>query len=446
MAHFFIGFLLLVCCYVCSASTTDLESCEVRFHVAFFALHSNLGSFVMRGFMMSSTLNNNPHLCVDARVFTSTHSNLTTFLGNTAAVPVCIFVKDTVADMIVECQKQKALIFLDALDDIATARRLVRYGTQTGPLPKFIYSYLVQSTFLTNELIKRNVSAYYYPHQHGNSIPYKTLRDVTHSSPLVVGFMAGTIKNVPDMQSVILKGLCSLQDVEFHVVNQNIHSVVCSNTTTASSVSSSVTVYTCAKDVNGNYMNSTLTTYTHTNRPNDFCHQDAFYLDKALSAADVGLVWTDHIITPSNVWDLSMLRPPTRMLHWMSRGVPVVYFPTHSYVDVARLNGYETGLDFLLEAHDSDTLALAIKRLRDEKLRRLLSDRALKIAAKHTIERTAGLLTDIFVQHAAGCVCSHRKVSFAPCGNRQIDDVLCSKLELLTLQLRQRNSSKVDRI
>eukprot|EP01031_Cornospumella_fuschlensis_P036829 gene36829-44676_t len=284
-----------------------------------------------------------------------------------------------------------------------------------------------------------NVSAYYYPHHHSNDFPEYTFLNASSaylvgpnavaastppssSEPLIVGFVAGNRFNIPDISTNILPGICAVSNTNFHVINQRVKTSVPDDS--PSLVNSSVTYFNCQQDPERTYyVNHTQFVVTSVVHPKDPFKQLAYYMDDSLMQVDVGLVWTNKHIHPQNLYDFEMLRPPTRMLHWLSRGVPVMFYPTHSYIDVARHNGYGKGVvpdahegegispevGGILQVTNADTLSRAVRLLHDAKVREQLSQQSTHIASHYTVERMTARLMQIIINHGISCLCVKRK-------------------------------------
>ncbi|RYH28975.1 hypothetical protein EON65_10195 [archaeon] len=417
------------------ANNTDI----VCFNFAFFAPSSSAGSRVMRGYMIAKALSANPAICVHTMTAHRVRETdrLAKFLSQGNYVPVCVFVKNVLRGVMELCRRQNAFIFLDVIDSHQAVRDMkIHLLPPSGHfIPDYLLAvnatYLVQSTDLVNALVEKNVSAYYYPHQHTFPTNCTSSYISKASSPLVVGFLSGNSKHIPNLKEQVLPGICAVPNTVLHVINQHIDSS--DLFPHYSEVNSSVYVYNCSLGENGNY-NYHILNYTTSHRDSsDEFGQAAYYLDKGLSFADVGLVWTTKTTNVSDRFDSDMLRPPTRMLHWLSRGVPVIYFPTHSYVDIARLNGYEEGLGFELRAEDVGSLTAAVSRLQDVQVRELLSKRAKKIAAQYSVENIAKKLLEIIVAHAIACFCEKgSSVKTFVCNGETTNEERCRQMSSLS--------------
>ncbi|RYH04931.1 hypothetical protein EON65_46085 [archaeon] len=446
-------FLLFLCQLILKPEARDTLAtapifCPIQFNVAFITMSQLWGSTVMRGLMLEQAVNANPSLCARAIVFPRSDNvaALTTFFADRTKLSVCIFVKTVYKHLVPVCEGANAFIFDDVVDNPQSAQDMVKHillRKETLIHTPLYASYLVQSTFLADALMRINVSAYYYPHHHSNDFPEYTYSNAsstfivgqsalpapsspslsevsTPPEPLVVGLLAGNRFNIPDLHLTILPGICAVPNTHFHVVNQRLRSTA-EDPTAPSMVNSSVTMFSCQQDVEQKYyLNYTQFIYTSVAHPKDALKQLAYYMDDSLMPIDVGLVWTNKHIHPQNLYDFEMLRPPTRMLHWMSRGVPVIFFPTHSYVDVVRQHAYGKGVvadtkdgdglnpevGGILQATNTASLTRAVQILHDMKIRDQLSQHGTHIASRYSVDRIATRLMLIIAHHGVNCLCT----------------------------------------
>lgn len=441
-------FLFFLCQIVlkpeATGTVTNTQSCPMQFNIAFITMPTLWGSTVMRGLMLERAVNANPSFCARAIVFPRTDnvSALATFFADRTKLSVCIFVKTVYKNIVPVCENANAFIFDDVVDNPHSAQDMVKHillRKETLIHTPLYASYLVQSTFLADALMRINVSAYYYPHHHSNDFPQytytnasstfvvgqsavPTVSTTTDAEPLVVGFLAGNRFNIPDLRTTILPGICSVPHTNFHVINQRLRSSA-EDPAAPSMVNSSVTIFNCQKDPSQSfYVNHTQFIYTSVSHPQDSLKQLAYYMDDSLMAIDVGLVWTNKHIHPQNLFDFEMLRPPTRMLHWMSRAIPVIFFPTHSYLDVVKQHAYgkgivpdssegeslDPGVGGILQATNTASLTRAVQFLHDLQVRRRLTEHSAHVASHYTVDKIAAKLLQVITNHGSNCVCSRK--------------------------------------
>ncbi|CAJ1402735.1 unnamed protein product [Effrenium voratum] len=116
-----------------------------------------------------------------------------------------------------------------------------------------------------------------------------------------------------------------------------------------------------------------------------------------LSSVNLGLLWPpDYSVT-------TLQRPPTRLLHWMSHGLPVAFFPYKAYLEVARDGGYFLDDGTLPSASSPQELQRLLHKLcakteEGRHLRRRLRSKGLEIASNHTLEKQTERLVH-YMQH-----------------------------------------------
>ncbi len=392
-----------------SLNSTHLPVC---LNIAFVIRHVARGADLMRGWMVTDAINRQ-NRCVQARVLTNKEAHIASkfFSNSPASLCACVFVKDYSAQSLVSkyCKKTGAAIFIDVIDNHYLLDFLgSNYGGAANHTPHtlhgmFNHSFLVQSLLFAEKLRTIGVHAYNYPHHHSN-LQNWGLSTVTASRDIVIGYLAGNFMHLFDFAKVILPGICGA-GAKFAVINQNIDKFAEVKATT-SSVNSTKWFYNCSKDREGNYLSTMSIHTTEVFVPGDKFQQAAFYLDTALQGIDVGLAWINSNHRTLDEFDPEMVRPPTRLLHWLSRGVPTIYYPTHSYVEVTKAGSYERGLSFTLSAKTTQNLRDIVTKLRDPQLRQQLHEQGLSITKDHTADRMASRLVDIIVEHAILCACS----------------------------------------
>ncbi len=409
----------LVACLLLAISTytlgfNSMNSTDVPFclNIAFVIHHPIRGTDLMRGLMVADAFNRQ-NSCVQATVMTSNEAHIAEklFSNFSASLCACVFVKgfDAHSRVIEYCMKMGAAIFIDVLDShrvLSSIIGRVTNHTNLTPHGMFNYSFLVQSLQFTEKLRTVGVHAYDYPHHHSN-LKHWGLNNVTTSRDIVVGHLVGSSRHLFDFTKVILPSICDA-GATFAVVNQNIGNFANGGSTIRSSlVNSTKWLYNCSKGSRGEFLSTKSVHTTKVLIPGDKFQQAAYYLDTALQGIDVGLAWVNSKTLRLDEYAPEMLRPPTRLLHWLSRGVPTIYYPTHSYLEVAKSGSYERGLSFNLSAKTAQNLRDIVTKLRDPQLRQQLHDQGLATAKDYTVDRMTSRLVNIIVEHTIRCACSY---------------------------------------
>jgi len=280
--------------------------------------------------------------------------------------------------------------------------------------------WLVQSQQLTTALNGIGIRAYYLPHHHTNLGGWGRVpaREIPEGDRLVVAFLAGNVYNTPrrEFEQMLAGQLCAVQAELWMIVQ---------NTPAPPSEGHTKTTHGAVKSIRKQFKCSTDTPQTvkevvreeiitTTDIAEDLYGQAAYHLDEALIGVDVGLIvphtYGGRDLTPSDPFTYPMMRPPTRLLHWMSRGVPVMYYPTLAYSEITTLGGYgkfipfnntqqQKESNFNMAITDITSIQNLVQRLRPVAIRRHLSQQGIQISGKFGIEESAARFVDI-VQHA----------------------------------------------
>ena len=217
----------------------------------------------------------------------------------------------------------------------------------------------------------------------GLSIP------TNHSNPLVIGVLYGNRNNRPYVKC-FLDILCKL-NVELWLINQQIRG----NIDGINQTISTRVEYKCK--------GKTTTQLFINNRSfsnEDIYGQAVYYNDAALHGIDIGLLLPRKRHNSDNVSGLvinnvDMLRPQTRFLHWLSRGVPTLYYPTKAYKELAAKYNYGHSVDMELSVITAKDILKAVKLLQSYKRRQSLSIEGLAIAENYKTQNIASDLISI---------------------------------------------------
>eukprot|EP01039_Chlorochromonas_danica_P010416 gene10416-11534_t len=368
----------------------------------------------MRGFMIADALRNmerNGEICTRTVLINSDRANVSLSLHNylfdvhhpdsdhnlammnsSSVMPpenshwpiACVFIKHLNGDWQRECERNNATVYLDVIDSGIVnilARAVKGDRNDMRHLPHCVY--LVQSKIFADQLIQAGFKAYSYPHHHSNFgnwgiAPVLDLSD----NKLTVGFLEGNSLHHPHVD-ILIAAVCKVNGI-FVLINQGI-----GETDSLNTVNSITRHYNCSKLPNGDYIYVEKKHSTKVIQSEDNFNQAVFYLDKAFNGIHIAVAWPSKSMDlndPSSHEDL--YRPSTRLLHWMSRGVPTLYFPSYSALEVIQSSGFEKGLNFSLAVRDVDTLCQGIQNLRDLAMRRELQYRSLQAASQFDLKST----------------------------------------------------------
>ena len=368
--------------------------------VIFIFIHKRMfGSDIMRGLMMADALQKHE------KVKLCKATNIAADIKSLQKIDACIFLKFLIGqkEVIAACKARGATVFMDVIDHAPLLAHLASFVEHKGQPERDWKSmvWLVQSQYFAKKLNEIGLTSYTYPHHHSNfynwSVAETEPRELAPNEPLDVRFLAGNAHNNPDFDQVLIPAVCAGGGV-FSAIDQRLGGV---KFRTKSSVYSKRTIFSCPSNASHQ---PELTHKTETDFADDHFGQAAFYLDANLVGTDVAIVWPSRSFNSSayskDSLNRQMLRPPTRMIHWMSRGVPVVYFPTHAYQDVAASGSYNIpGSASSLCVQNASAITRVLKELRSREVRRSLREQGLAIAKKYSLESIA----DVFVQLALAC-------------------------------------------
>jgi len=397
--------------YFNSLSNVDQTAANSSVNIGFLvgATSGVSGSQFLRGIMMSDFASAVPH-CNRSSVYTASAAIVNQLVGD-RPLHACIVVKFP-HPLPSVCRKIGAAVLYDSVDHDYILRRfekiLASPAEKKGFSMKMEYNiedldkaiWLVQSERLANELVSRGIKSYNLPHQHtniGNWGQYPSRPLSSPSDTLVVGFLVGNMGNAPNVGEYLMPAICAA-GAELWLITQNQETTGRSKGTYCV-VKSTRTRFICNPAPNnvssssspssssGLYHTEIKNFITETNEVGDEFGQAAYYLDKALYGVDIGLI-TPHTYGKQNITKLFTypnMRPPTRLLHWLSRGVPTLYYPTLAYEEVATKAGYGESLGLTLRISDDvNSIIQGINSLRPLHIRQALRNESLSIAKKYS--------------------------------------------------------------
>lgn len=374
--------------------------------------NSNIfGSLVLRGNMIRDYLQKHPSCNSTVVLYGADASKTINEFTIDRKIDACVCVKHMLPNVAAACRSVGALVLFDIIDNTAMVNELLNMAKAKAQTEAFQMRWSSTICLVQSEkhaaMIRSGLGlrAYSYLHQHTNTGPWgrQEIAEKGIGERLVVGFLEGNENNLPTaLQQIVLPAVCRA-NMTLWVINQNIFNVPVGNLRT---VKSTRTVFSCSQS-GGEFPSTKETFFTTTNFSTDTYGQAAFYTDEALVGVDIGLVWPAHMPPAGQVND-NMLRPPTRFLHWMSRGVPTLYYPTYSYSEVAavmntpalrgahlgdRTYGHSANVSIAVDSTAS--IHSALVSLRPVLARQQLQHEGYEIAQHFTTDSTANRLMEI---------------------------------------------------
>lgn len=313
-----------------------------------FAISSQEGSGKIRGFMMADELNKLGHTAVT--VFGKEGPLWPTPLQEIQTCPkvhVCIFVKwdsRSFPRILRECKNLGALNFIDLLDYCDTNRKNV-----VDEWPMEINGFILQSNFQLQ--IFKNLGYFnsvVIRHHHTN---HRKIVQPRTGQMKVIGF-TGSRKNSGGNINKFL------EEIELWGKDKNIKIV------------------------------RIVSTRMEGRRVKADVYDQSKYHTGEIDAVDVALIWPKDY-SNSEIY----FKPITRLIHWLSHGIPTIVFPTQSYIEIAQEFGYP-----LLANTTSDVIKWLEVLLHDRTLRIQVSQKGLELAQKYSLKTRALRYSNIFCE------------------------------------------------
>ena len=359
-----------------------------------------LGSAVLRGVHQAQAVNDLAarDKCSSWRAFHTDVKGLSRYKHHN--VHACLLVKNIDNSTVAWCKDRGATVFYDVLDNLEALHQLRTLSPDHHMPERFdVDVVLTQTQKLANNLgAHRAATLYHHQTNPGVVVPLER----TKAKACLVGFLAGNYHNMPNEKTFkTLKHAMwaaaarRRQPIVFRVVNQgiNVHD------STHLSYSDSIPPQSGRGRKKG-----ALCTGAPPQRKGSYeaTPQAIFHNDRAITAVDIALLW------PPDSTAETLERPPTRLLYWLSHGVPAVVFGGYqSYAEIATAHNYSyldpaTGKARLplvqsaegVEQVVSDLLQSATARLQLRKV-------GLEIAAQYSTVEVARRLIAILDQYCS---------------------------------------------
>ena len=358
-----------------------------------------VGSTVLRGVDQAQAVNDlvARDKCSSWRAFHTDVKDLSRY-DHLHNVHACLLVKQINNRAVAWCKDRGATVFYDVLDNLESLHQLRTLSPDHHMPERFdVDVVLTQTQKLANHLgAHRAATLYHHQTNPGVVVPLER----TKAKACLVGFLAGNYHNMPNEKTFkTLKHAMwaaaarRRQPIVFRVVNQgiNVHD------STHLSYSDSIPPQSGRGRKKG-----ALCTGAPPQRKGSYeaTPQAIFHNDRAITAVDIALLW------PPDSTAETLERPPTRLLYWLSHGVPAVVFGGYqSYAEIATAHNYSyldpaTGKARLplvqsaegVEQVVSDLLQSATARLQLRKV-------GLEIAAQYSTVEVARRLIAILDQY-----------------------------------------------
>jgi hypothetical protein len=302
-----------------------------------FIVFDNWGSAKLRGQLMNEAL-----VTLNVSFARSSLVDVQTLLEgriDKANVDIWVFVKHCRPHVADACKKHspKSLIFLDILDNYKDEEL-----PATGPLVDLIEGSTITGAdyvLTQSKIVQGQQPTQIWYHQHTNAGPWevKQAADVTRDVK-VIGFLCGGTGTMADEKTLAAVGkMACKHSAVLRVYNQELDD--------NNNIDFRITDWGCeGKQVGVPHIDSgsgTGSSGAKTSRGSPSAASGLAPLAQAqmkfhqgISDVDIAFLWPpDDLVT-------TLYRPPTRLLYWWSHGVPTVFFPYKSYVEVSEASGY----------------------------------------------------------------------------------------------------------
>mmetsp|Transcript_123700 Transcript_123700/g.309161 ORF Transcript_123700/g.309161 Transcript_123700/m.309161 type:complete len:434 (-) Transcript_123700:59-1360(-) len=367
-------------------------------HTVVFIKHNEKGSAHMRGDMLAAAVNAQPGWWARA----VTPESFREALKHVPQVDACVSVKwDYPKDVAHLCAAKKvSVMMLDVIDNEPMIGKLA-----SGKFSPFVDLYLPASLALARLINEKKPApktigshplgkrggksqseplAIAVPHQHSN----RGFQRRPPALPFVcrVSIFSGSAAHMPkdSIKKQLVDAICGggngkVASVAFHIQGNpkhpNVRVVRCQH------VSDEIK-HACDQQPQDWLV-----------KPVDssgcFLDQDKYHADISVAPTDLALLW------PPNTNFITMQRPWTRLLYWMSHGVPAMYFPTATYAESAAM-GYLLPDGTPPRAANMVQLQALVGRLAgDINARHALYTKGLEIAANWDSTHVGLKITDI---------------------------------------------------
>lgn len=377
--------------------------------IAFVTTTYPTGTAVLRGEHFADILHNTTYSGVTLNAWLVRSQDMwgSEFLHK--EIDVCVIIKMIERDVMKWCRSKKAFIVYDALDNqkflnfVAGTRRVL------PPHVPSVGMILTANTFMKDKLkYATGMDTEVLYHQHTNPGVVRPLECIQRNVG-AVGLLVGSDMNLPSEETLgtIRNHLCNeLGDtcsVEVLCLSQQLRSENEAKISTRRfqcrrRSDSKVNIQTsyCEQSNQWNTINSL--------RAIDRTNQLQFHIGKGLDTVDIAIVW------PASYDNSSFHRPSTRLLYWMSHGVPCVFYPNYAYIEIARTLGYvfprRSNFDGLVPAASTTQMLsrMIAELIRSADMRLHFRRKGIEIAAKYTTELIARDLRQIIVAKAKSSI------------------------------------------
>ena len=377
--------------------------------LAVISVIPGFGSTVLRGVGQAQAVNDlaaSSDNCSSWRAFHTNAKNLARF-DHLRNVHACLLVKIVDDSAVAWCRKRGATVFYDVLDNLGALHQLITLPPDQHLAVRFdVDVVLTQTQKLANHLgAHRAATLYHHQTNPGVVVPLER----TRAEACLVGFMAGNKHNLLKKKTLekLRRAMWTAaagppghaaRRIVFRVVEQGLD-----RDNSAAHLqrkdfklppSGSRSYWGGAAKCTGAPLPSE-GSYEAT-------PQAIFHNASAITAVDIALLW------PPDSKGETMERPPTRLLYWLSHGVPAVVFGGYrSYAEIATAHNYGyldpvTGKARLPLVRRAEEVTQVVRDLLQSATARLrLRKVGLEIAARYTALEVARRLTAILDQYCS---------------------------------------------
>ena len=368
----------------CAGNNNDKEP-----GVVFLTAYPTWGSGTLRGAAMARALDSTTTNWVVSFHKVNTRASASAIRALSDRRGACIFVKtfdpgwrDTHA-----CARVRALVVVDVLDN-----KLYQKALTSGAPPRADVILTQGPAFARRIAARHDVAAFPLYHQHTND--FGIVR--TTGTPLTVGLLAGTPSSMPAPHTVRM--LAAVACATSPRIGAFV--AICQmslNRDAAGAFDEHMMRFACRAGTPEREVSHR----SHTRGAN--AGQRQWHEGVFVQSVDVALQWPDTLKSgPISTSLATRHRPPTRLLYWMSHGVPVVFHAAYeNYVAIAEAAGYTLPEGTIPAANDTASMTRVLSAIVDDLAAfKLLRDRGL-VAARATT-------TDAAARRLAIAICATR--------------------------------------
>lgn len=389
--------LPLLVLFLVSGLDTELNTAARVIRIAFVVSNYPKGTSLLRGKIFKDEL--------DSDVFMSRLGNVIRFEadiiksekihGYENTYDVCIVVKQIDINILNWCRYKNSYIIYDVLDHTKKLSMYLRNTTES-----LVDLVLVPNKYMQNAMTNLGISNRVLYHQHTNPGIVRA-SECIQQKVKTIGFLAGSDRNLPssNLMNRIKDQLCkSARHVQLVSLSQQLSK--------ENDIKWRRKYFRCHDDQSIHHiLNDTKNSChlrNHNNNNNKSAQQKEaiqakFHDGSTLHEVDIAIIWPAvHEVS-------AIFRPSTRLLYWMSHGIPCIFYPNHAYTEIAQENNYKFPMNSkykgdLLSVSSITEMVAKIKALTKERETRVyLHNTGLNITKKYDTKHVAYTLAHIVI-------------------------------------------------